>query len=134
LLTLNFNFTSCWDCKGPLPKRAQERNEQVRTQKRTPSLSKGITKHVERGPAGWWPTAKVLFFLSKLYNKKGRDLNIITLWPSYNLSVFVTLHSYCQCLWLSINFFLVKGNHLAFLPTMIEAWCTCRFRPCWNAA
>jgi hypothetical protein len=72
-------------------------------------------------------------FLSKLYTR-GRGLNITTLWPSYNLSVFATLHSYCQCPWLSISFFSVKGNHLAFLPTVIETWCTCRFQPCRNAA
>jgi hypothetical protein len=48
--------------------------------------------------------------------------------------VFSTLHSYWQCPWLSINFVSVKGNHLVFLPTVIEAWCTCRFRLCRNAA
>jgi hypothetical protein len=48
--------------------------------------------------------------------------------------VFSTLHSYCRCPWLSINLFSVKGNQLVFLPTMTETWCTCRFRPCRNAA
>jgi hypothetical protein len=75
------------------------------------------------------------FYLSQqaLY-KRGRDLNIKTLWPSYSLSVFAILYFYCQCPWLSIKFFSVKGNHLAFLPTVIEKWCTCRFQPCQNAA
>jgi hypothetical protein len=74
---------------------------------------------------------KFYFSQQDLY-KRGRDLNIKTLWPSYNLSVFASLYFHCQCPWLSINFFPVKGNHLAFLPTMIETWCTCRFWPCQN--
>jgi hypothetical protein len=54
--------------------------------------------------------------------------------PNYNLSVFAILYFYCQCPWLSINFFSDKGNCLASLPTVIEAWCICKFWPCWNAA
>jgi hypothetical protein len=77
--------------------------------------------------------AKFYFSQPELY-KRGRDLNIKTLRPSYNPSVFSTLHSYCWCPWLSINFFSVKGNQLVFLPTVTETWCTCRFRPCWNVA
>jgi hypothetical protein len=73
-------------------------------------------------------------FLIQLYTKEEETYTSKTLWHSYNLSVFCTLHFYCQCPWLNINFFLVKGNHLAFFPTMIEAWCTCRFQPCRNAA
>jgi hypothetical protein len=77
--------------------------------------------------------AKFYFSQPALY-KGGRDLNIKTLWPSYKLSIFASLYCHCQCPWLSINFFSVKGNHLAFLPTVIETWCTCRFQPCRNAA
>jgi hypothetical protein len=85
-------------------------------------------------PEGWWPTGKFLFFSASFIQKR-KKLKHQTLWPSYNLSVFDTLHSYCQCPWLSrIYFFLVKENHLTLLPTMIETWCTCRCRPCWNAA
>jgi hypothetical protein len=30
--------------------------------------------------------------------------------------------------------FLVNGRHLAFLPTFVEAWYTCRFPSCRNAS
>jgi hypothetical protein len=58
--------------------------------------------------------ARFYFSQQALY-KRGRDLNIKTLWPSYNLSVFAILYFYCQCPWLNINFFSVKGIHLALL-------------------
>jgi hypothetical protein len=48
--------------------------------------------------------AKFYFSKQALY-KRGRDLNIKTLWASYSLSVFAILCFYCQCPWLSINFF-----------------------------
>jgi hypothetical protein len=88
--------------------------------------------HIERAKrlmTNW----QIFYFSQQALYKSRRDLTSKTLGPSYNLSVLATLHSYCQCPWLSINFFLVKGNHLVFLPTMIETWCTCRFQPCWNA-
>jgi hypothetical protein len=89
--------------KGPF-RSIQERNEQRR--------------HISRGPEGWWPTGKFLFFLGNFIQKRKRLKHQKTFWRSYNLSVFATLHSYCQCPWPSINCFLVKGNHLAFLPTL----------------
>jgi hypothetical protein len=73
------------------------------------------------------------YFSQQALYKRGRDLNIKTVWPSLTFLFFAILYFYCQCPWLSTNFFSVKGNHLAFPPTMIEAWCTCRFRPCQNA-
>jgi hypothetical protein len=123
----------CWDPRGPWPERAQGRNEQDRTHKGTHSLRKGMTKHISEGQKADDQLAKFYFSQQALY-KSWRDLNIKTLWPSYNLSVFAILYFYCQCPWLSINFFSVKGNHLVFLPTMIETWCTCSFQPCRNAA
>jgi hypothetical protein len=75
---------------------------------------KDKTTHISRGPGGYEKTS---FSQQALY-KRGRDLNIKTLWPSYNPSVFAILYIYSQCSWLSISFFSVKGNHLALLPTM----------------
>jgi hypothetical protein len=78
---------------------------------------------------------QIFYFFQQALYKREKDWNVKkTLWPSNNLSVLATLHSYCQCPWLSRNFFSVKGNHLVFLPTVIEIWCTCRFWPCRNAA
>jgi hypothetical protein len=100
---------------------------------------KGLREGINRQNTYWEgqkaddQLAKFYFSQQALYKRK-KDLTSKTLWPSYNFSVFATLHSYCQCPWLSINFFSVKGNHLVFLPTVTETWCTCGFWPCWNAA
>jgi hypothetical protein len=77
--------------------------------------------------------AKFYFSQPALY-KRRRDLNNKNTLIIYNFSVFAILYFYCQYPWLRINFFLVKENHLALLPTAIETWCTGRFRPCQNAA
>jgi hypothetical protein len=61
-----------WDHRGPWPKRAQERNEHDRTYERTYSLRKGMTKHILRGPAGWWPAGKILFFSASFIQKRKR--------------------------------------------------------------
>jgi hypothetical protein len=66
------NCHKCQDRRGPWPKRAQGRNKQDRTHERTPSLGKAMTRHISRGPAGWWPTGKILFFSASFIQKRKR--------------------------------------------------------------
>jgi hypothetical protein len=59
----------CQGCRGPWPKRAQGRNEQMRHMK-------GLT-HSEREwqdiwPEGWWPIGKILFFSARVIQKRKR--------------------------------------------------------------
>jgi hypothetical protein len=118
----------CWVDRGSWRERTQGRKEQMKHMK-------GFT-HSEREwqdtwPEGWWPTGKILFFSASFIQKRKR----LKHQNHYDLvTAFLFWHFYCQCPWLSINFFSVKWNHLVFLPTMIETWHTCRFRPCHNAA
>jgi hypothetical protein len=77
--------------------------------------------------------AKFYFSQSALY-KKGRDLNIKN--TLTQLKPFCVFHP-AFLLPLSLTKYKLlfrQGNNLAFLPTVIEAWCTCRFQPCRNAA